>query len=415
MAFARTLSGMGQARTALVIGGGIIGVSSAFALAQNGWRARIVDARAGIAEGASLGNGRQLSYSHTSALASPAILAQSPRLLFGCDDAFRFRPRMDGGFARWAAEFLANCTNKAHKKNTLETLQLAEQSRSMMERVLTRFPIAFNHKVSGKLVLLRGDRELQSARRSMETKRKAGLDQHLLSPSEARDIEPALERLDEEFLGALYSPDDAAGDCHAFAKGLFETGKREFGMQFRGQAKVERVIPRNGQQIVALECGEELAADLVVIANGHQVNGLLKPLGHWLPIEPMKGYSFTAPIGNAAPIASVTDQKRRIVFTNLGDRMLVAGIAEMGRMDNQIDPSRLRSMIDAARECLPEAAVYDQADMGWVGLRPMTPNSQPITRMIEPGIAVNGGHGMLGWTLAMGSAERLAALVDQAN
>ena len=118
---------------------------------------------------------------------------------------------------------------------------------------------------------------------------------------------------------------------------------------------------------------------------------------------------------NAAPKISVTDHKRRIVFTNIGDRMLVAGIAEIGKVDSSIDQSRMRSMVHAAQSSLPEAAVYSQHDEGWSGFRPMTPNSQPITRMLEPGIAVNAGHGMLGWTLAMGSAERLGQAVREAT
>ena len=120
-------------------------------------------------------------------------------------------------------------------------------------------------------------------------------------------------------------------------------------------------------------------------------------------------------MGNAAPLASVTDHARRIVFTHLGDRMLVAGIAEMGRVNSQVEPDRLRSMIAAARLSLPKAAFYDHADEGWAGMRPMTPNSQPIIRMLEPGIAVNGGQGMLGWTLAMGSAEWLSKIVGRAG
>lgn len=402
---------MAKARSALVIGGGIIGTTSAFALAQDGWLVRIVDARQGIAEGASWGNGRQLSYSHTNALASTRMLAQIPRLLLGYDDAFRLKPKTDIGFARWVLEFLTNCTSTAYRRNTLETLQLAAQSRAAMARTLARYPIDFDHAQAGKLVLLHNETEMRSARWSMNMKREAGLNQELLTPTEACVVEPALEHSKEAFVGALYSPADATGDCHAFALGLFETGQREFGMQFRGQSGVKSVARHEGGLIATLEDGEELRSDLVVLANGHELNSLLRPLGHWLPVTPMKGYSFTAPLGNAAPRVSVTDQKRRIVFTNLGDRMLVAGIAELGRLNNGVDQARLGQIINAARMSLPEAAIYDAADSGWAGLRPMTPNSQPITRMLEPGIAVNAGHGMLGWTLAMGSAERLRSIV----
>ncbi len=404
---------MGRTRSALVVGGGIIGVTSAYALARDGWDVRILDRRMGVAEGASWGNGRQLSYSHTNALANPKLLGQIPKLLAGCDPAFRLSFRADRGFVQWLAQFLGNCTNTANRRNTLATLQLAEQSRQAMRALLSKHPIEFARKQAGKIVLLRNEAEIDSARASMRMKCEAGLQQQLLSPAEAFAVEPALKQGRGELLGALYAPNDETGDCHAFANELLAVVQQEYGVEFSGGCEARTISRGSDQTTVQLATGEELNADLVVATGGHSLNRLTRPLGHWMPIEPMKGYSFTAPLGNAAPLASVTDHKRRIVFTHLGDRMLVAGIAEMGRVDSQVDPARLQEMISAARKSLPEAAVYDQADYGWAGLRPMTPNSQPVTKMLEPGIAVNGGHGMLGWTLAMGSAERLAQVVRE--
>nr|WP_298897874.1 FAD-dependent oxidoreductase [uncultured Altererythrobacter sp.] len=406
---------MGQAQSAIVIGGGIIGVTSAFALARDGWRVRLLDSASQVASGASRGNGRQLSYSHTNALASPRLLGQIPKLLLGCDQAFRLSPRADRGFARWVAQFLGNCTNPANRRNTLATLKLADQSRQAMDVLLEKHPIEFARKQVGKFVLLRSQADLLAAKRSLIEKRKAGLRQELLSPSEAFAIEPALEQATENLFGALYAPDDETGDCQTFAAALLRLCEQEYGVKFSGNTCAARIGRRADTSVVTLETGEELTADLIVAANGHGLNRLTAPLGHWLPVEPMKGYSFTASLGNSAPLASVTDHARRIVFTHLGDRMLVAGIAEMGRVNSQVEPDRLRSMIAAARLSLPQAAVYDQADEGWAGMRPMTPNSQPIIRMLEPGIAVNGGQGMLGWTLAMGSAERLAKIVGRAG
>ncbi len=405
---------MGQSKSAIVVGGGIIGVTSAYALARDGWLVQIMDARSGVAEGASWGNGRQLSYSHTNALASPHILAQMPSLLLGCDDAFKLNLRADQSFCRWIFQFLANCNAPAHSRNTLQTLELAEQSRIAMGRLLDQHPIEFARKQAGKLVLLRSEAELQLARSSHRIKLAAGLKQELLTRDDAIAVEPTLEQACEPLLGALYSPGDETGDCHTFAEGLLKVGTSEYGIQFHGGTSVSRIRKDADQSIVELSTGQECRADLVVIANGHDLNRLLSPIGHAQPVEPMKGYSFTAPLGNAAPLASVTDHKRRIVFTHLGDRMLVAGIAELGSFDASVDPRRVHNIVKAARASLPQAAVYDQVDQGWAGLRPMTPNSQPITRMLEPGIAVNGGHGMLGWTLAMGSAERLVQVVRQA-
>ena len=406
---------MGRTRSAIVVGGGIVGVTSAYALARDGWRVRLLDSASQVASGASRGNGRQLSYSHTNALASPRLISQIPRLLLGCDQAFRMSLRADRGFARWVAQFLGNCTTPANCRNTLATLQLAKQSRQAMHELLEKHPIEFTRKQVGKFVLLRSQADLLATKGSLIEKRKTGLRQELLSPSEVFAIEPALEQAADDLCGALYAPDDETGDCHAFAAELLSVCEQQYDVRFSGNTCAASIGRKADTPVVMLKSGEELAADLIVVANGYDLNRLTAPLGHWLPVEPMKGYSFTAPLGNSAPLASVTDHARRIVFTHLGDRMLVAGIAEMGRVNSQVEPDRLRSMIAAARLSLPQAAVYDQADEGWAGMRPMTPNSQPIIRMLEPGIAVNGGQGMLGWTLAMGSAERLVSVVRQAG
>ena len=408
---AHQMGGMATRKNAIIVGGGIIGVTGAYTLAREGWRVRLLDALPDAGMGASLGNGRQLSYSHTSALASPAILKQIPRLALGCDEAFRISPRFDMPFARWVTRFLAQCTAARHRRNTLAGLALAEQSRRAMERLRDIHPIDFDHRATGKFVLLRGQSELESARAGVEAKRAQGLDQRLLSPKEVFAIEPALANCAEPIDGAIFTASDQSGDCSRFTRELLGILRAQYGVEFQPECHVLRIDRKGDQRRVVLDDGHELEAELVVVSSGYRSNDLLAPLGLRLPIEPMKGYSFTAPLGNAAPSASVTDSKRRIVFTNLGDRMLVAGIAEIGRVDDRVEPQRLASMIAAARASLPEAAVYSEASQGWAGMRPMTPNSLPITKMLAPGLAANTGHGMLGWTMAMGSAEALAKAV----
>ena len=405
---------MGQPRTALVIGGGIIGVTSAYALSRDGWSVRLIESAATLATGASLGNGRQLSYSHTNALASPDLLPQIPGLLLGCNEAFRLSLRPDLRFAGWSIRMLANATGSAYRRNTLETLALAKRSQRAMEALLEKHPIEFDRRKAGKLVLLRSAHEIRSARESISLKAATGLRQELLDAEEACAIEPALAQSGDPAIAAIYSPDDETGDCAAFAQGLFDLAAAEYDLSLVAQSRVSMIKRGKSKTCVVLDNDEVCEADLVVVANGHNAGELLRPLGHRVPIEPMKGYSFTAPIGNSPPRVSITDSQRRIVFTNIGDQMLVAGIAEMGRLDAAIDQKRLAAVRKSARESLPEAAIYADSDDGWVGFRPMTPNSQPITRMLEAGLAINGGHGMLGWTLAMGSAERLSEVVAAA-
>ena len=395
---------MGEAKSAIIIGGGIIGVTGAYARAREGGQVRLIDALPDVGLGATLGNGRQLSYSRANALASPALIKQIPRLVLGLDDAFRIRLKLDRHFVSWVMRFLGQCTASQNRRNTLAGLELAEESRRAMERLQEYHPIEFDHRKTGKFVLLRGEREVEGARSGVAAKQAEGVDQRLLTPEEAFAIEPALANASDPIDAAIFTASDESGDCQAFAANLMRTLGDNYGVRFDGGTAATRLERRKGESVVTLANGEELSADLAVVSSGYRSNALLGPLGLRLPIEPMKGYSFTAPLGNAAPLASVTDAKRRIVFTHLGDRMLVAGIAEMGRVDDRLDPARLASMMDAARASLPEAAVYSDASPGWTGMRPMTPNSLPITRMLAPGIAANTGHGMLGWTMAMGSA-----------
>lgn len=404
---------MGSARSAIVIGGGVIGVTSAYALARDGWQVSLIEQMDQVGMGASWGNGRQLSYSHTNALASPGLLPQIPALLLGLNDAFRLSPRLDADFAAWSLQFLKNCTANAYRLNTLSALKLAEKSRIAMEKLRARHALEFDYEPAGKMVLIRSEDERGAAAKNIELRRQVGVRQQILGREEAIKIEPALEQSPDKFIGALYSPDDATGNCHAFSAELLKLAQSQYDVDFIGGTEVASIQQNDDTSLVKLGDGEEREADLTVVANGHAANRLLKPLKKRLPIEPMKGYSFTAPLGNSAPRVSITDSKRRIVFTNLGDRMLVAGIAEMGCIDSRIDPERLASVRKAASEALPEAADYSKSDSGWVGFRPMTPDSQPITRMLSRNIAVNAGQGMLGWTLAMGSAEKLSETVAQ--
>ena len=403
---------MGRARSAIVIGAGIIGVTSAYALAKSGWHVRVVDPMPKVAMGASLGNGRQLSYSHTNALADPKLLPKMPGLALGCDPAFRISLKPSVGYWSWLLRFLGNSTSAAFRRNTLAVLKLAQESQQAMESLLERHSIEFERQKSGKLVLFPNANGLEAAREVSELKQAHGLRQNILTKAQAAEIEPALLQARSPIAGALYSPDDETGNCQLFAQELMSVLEASYGAQFLAGREAASVESEGSRSRVTLESGEVLHAQLVVLANGHHVNTLLGRRGERLPIEPMKGYSFTAPLGNSAPRVSITDSRNRIVFTNLGHQILVAGIAEMGRDHDAVEPERLASMVAAAKSVMPEAAVYAEASSGWAGQRPMTPNSQPIIRMLRPGLAVNAGHGMLGWTLAMGSAERLAKIVS---
>ncbi|MEM7781456.1 MAG: FAD-dependent oxidoreductase [Pseudomonadota bacterium] len=398
-------------RSAIIIGAGVVGVCSAYALAKRGWQVTLLDSEEGPALGTSHANGAQLSYSYTEALGSPATLAAMPRLLLR-DEGVSFNLSLRPAYLLWLAEFLRNCTDARFRRNTLDVFHLAQQSRAAMDAFCTQHELDFAHRVAGKIHLLYSDRDINRAQKVRALKAEAGCEQHILRREELTQLDPALAGLDRDVIAAISTPSEVVGDAFQFCAGLTAILIRDYGVETQFGATVTSLIQRKDRAEITLEGGEILGADLAVVACGTGSNSLLAPLGLAERIEPMKGYSFEVPLISTSPSISVTDGKRRIVFTNLGDRMRIAGIAQLGNANREIDQSRIEQMIESARACMPEGGDYEAAGQFWSGIRPATPHSQPIIRRASKHIAVNAGHGALGWTLAMGSGERLASMLD---
>ncbi|MEP2103241.1 MAG: FAD-dependent oxidoreductase [Parasphingorhabdus sp.] len=397
--------------SANIIGAGVVGIATAYALARRGVDVTIIDQHDGPGEGASFANGAQLSYCYTDALASPGLIAQMPRLVLRLEEAFRFRWKWDIDYWRWLAKFLENCTSRRFNSNTLVGLDLAQQSQQSMQQLLDSHELQFGHRVAGKMHLYSTGEAFDQARKILALKKGGCPDQQILFPDEAIAIEPALAQLNGSLAGAIYSPDEAVGDAHGFSREMLDLLKREYDVKTHFGLPVEDIDLSNNQASVRLGNGDTLQSDITILCAGVQSAKLAKPLGIYLPIQPLKGYSFTAPPGSIPPKTSITDTARRIVFTNLGDRIRVAGLADLGDGDVQVKSARISALINSARVSMPEAVDYDSVSNIWTGLRPMTPNSLPIISRPRPTLAINTGHGALGWTLAMGSADRLANLV----
>ena len=398
-------------RSAAVIGAGVVGMATAYALAQRGIMVTIIDRETSPAQGASFANGAQLSYCYTDALANPRLVKQMPRLTLGLDDAFRFHWNWDFEYWEWLFKFLANCTSEEFRKNTLAALELAQQSHKSMQRLLERHDLHFGHRVTGKMHLYSSPESFKVARKILEIKRGKCCDQQELSADEAKAVEPALEQLNGSLVGAIYTPDEAVGDAHDFSKQMLGLLDLEYGLTSYFGQSVEDIELTGNRAEIRLENGEVIESDMAVLCTGAQSAKLAKPLGIHLPVQPLKGYSFTASPGTNPPKTSITDSDRRIVISNLGNKIRVAGLADLGEKGTEVRISRMNALINSARASMPDAADYDAAGNFWAGLRPMTPNSLPIISCPHPSLAINTGHGSLGWTMAMGSADRLADLV----
>ena len=400
-------------RTVIVIGAGVVGMATAYCLARAGMAVTIVDRAAEPGSGASHANGAQLSYVFTDALANPALIRHMPALLMGLDPAFRFRPSFDPDQISWLLAFLRNATKARFDANTLAGLELGLQSRRAMHALLDRHDLAFLHRQAGKIHIHQDAATFTSAARMVELKRPYGAVQEVLTEAEVRAIEPALAGRDQAIAGAILTPQEEVGDPRLFCIAMKDLLVRDYGVQTRFGSTVTNLSDDGDSAEVALADGEMLTGDHVVICAGIAARRLIRQVGVRSPLMGMKGYSFNAPPGAQAPLHSITDVARKLVFCQLGDNIRIAGLVELGGRGSDVVPRRIAMLKASAEVALPNAADYTRASDGWAGIRPMSPTSLPDTRQVSRHVSINVGHGMLGWTFAMGSAEHIASQLLQ--
>ncbi|MEW5547095.1 D-amino acid dehydrogenase [Pseudomonas soli] len=390
-----------------VIGGGVVGLATAYALVREGWQVDLVEARDTLASATSFANGGQLSYRYVAPLADAGVPWQALGWLLRGDSPLRLRLRLDTAQWRWLAAFVMACRTRVNRRNAAQLLDLALQSQALLARWREEDGLdGFAWRRNGKLVAFRTQRAFEHGRQHL-------LDpdtQRVLNAADLRGLDPALA--EAPFVGGVFTADEEVADCHRFCLRLAER------LQASGQCRlllgrpVTRLIARD-DRVAALELGgEQLEVQRLVLSAGHRSAGLALP-GLQLPVYPLKGYSLTAPVGatHRAPEVSITDYERKIVYARLDDQLRVAAMVDIVGYDEAVDAGRLASMRRLARETLPQAADYGQA-VEWAGMRPATPTGVPIIEATRyRNLWLNLGHGALGFTLACGSGERLARLL----
>lgn len=397
-----------------VLGAGVIGLTTAWCLAEAGHDVVIVDRHASTAKDASAANGAQLSYAFVAPLASPATLRKLPSLLLSPDSPMRIRSGLDPALISWGARFLFACRPAAVRETVAAQLALAALSRDELARLSQSLMLSFGLRTAGKLVVFRSRREFDAARRAAAaTTDEDG--QQVLTPAECLALEPALALDAGQLAGGIFTASEQVGDCAAFCAGLTSHLRRQRNVEWVLGADVAGPV-RSGGRLVAVDTGKgQVQADHFVLCMGAASAGFARACGFHLPIYPLKGYSITL---SAAPEArtlrhSVTDMERKLVLAPLARNghtaIRVAGIADLER-NTAIDAGRVDVLRRAAAELLGIDAAGDIEP--WCGLRPMTPDSRPIIGWSPlDGLFINSGHGMLGWTLACGSARLTANMI----
>ncbi len=402
-----------KVRHVCVLGAGIVGLAAAWQLRREGFEVTVVD-RAQAGTGASAANGAQLSYAYVQPLADPGIWRQLPKLLFAADSPLKLRLQPDPHQWAWGLQFLAACRAGVSRRTTASLLALAAESRAGFERLMAEERIACDFSATGKLVLCADEASFAAARRQMALQRELGSPpQHALSPAECVAIEPALAGYAPRFAGAIHTPSECAADCHQVCLELLRLLLAR-GVRFAFDTPVTR-LTRTGDRVVAAETPRgPIEADAFVVALGTASHPLARTLGLRVPVYPLKGYSLTLDVSEApgaAPRVNVTDAARKVVFARLGSRLRVAGMAELVGENMHIPADRIASLEASAQALFPDARRSDEL-RPWAGLRPATPTGLPVLGRLRGGpdnLWFNTGHGALGFTLAFGSAQRLAA------
>lgn len=402
----------------MVLGAGLAGVSTAWYLHQAGFEVSVVDRQPEAGRETSFANGGQISISHPEPWSNPATPFLALRWLGKADAPLKFHPRASSEQWRWALQFLHECLPWRSRRNTEAIAALATFSGERLRALRAETGIAYDHRERGILHLFFTAEEFRHAPARAALLARFGIEAKVCDAAECLAIEPALAAQCAHLAGGLYAPGDESGDAFRFTQALAER-LRERGVRFHYRTRITG-LSASGRRVHGVEVQDAegrtgmFAADAYVVCLGSFSPRMVAALGEHLPIYPVKGYSVTAPVRDPmrAPEVSLTDESRRIVCSRLGDRLRIAGTAEVGGFETDVRPERVRTLLDWIQTRFPGAIDESQAS-SWAGLRPATPGNLPIIgRSGRDNLWFNTGHGTLGWTLACGSAAALAELMQ---
>ena len=402
----------------LVLGAGVVGINTAYWCLRNGKSVCVVDRQPAAGLETSFANGGQVSVSHAEPWANPTAPMKVLKWLFDSDAPLLFRPRFDIHQWLWMAKFLVDCLPSRADRHTTEIVNMALESRRLIQEIRKKEGFHYDERTKGILHFYRDPREFEAAIPVAELMRKFGCDINVIDVDKTVEIEPAFAERRDELVGASYTSDDESGDALKYTQELARVCEKMgatflYGTQVTALGADRFSKKVHSVEIVGADGYQNLRARDIVVSLGCWSAPILRPCGMWLNIYPAKGYSVTIPIdkSNAAPVTSLTDDEYKLVYSNFGSRLRVAGTAELSGYSRDLNIGRCEAILRQVRKLFPRAGDFSRATY-WSGLRPTTPSNIPyVGRTRYRNLWLNTGHGTLGWTLGAGSGFRVANMI----
>ncbi|WP_370568848.1 D-amino acid dehydrogenase [Kosakonia sp. LAM2021] len=396
----------------VVLGSGVVGVTSAWYLRQAGHDVTVIDRQSGPAQETSAGNAGQISPGYAAPWAAPGVPLKAIKWMFQRHAPLAISLDGTSSQLKWMWQMLRNCDTRHYMENKGRMVRLAEYSRDCLKLLRENTGIQYEGRQGGTLQLFRTAEQYENATRDIAVLQDAGVPYQLLESARLAEVEPALAEVAHKLTGGLRLPNDETGDCQLFTQQLAQMAAQA-GVEFRFNTPVDRLL-YEGENIYGVKCGEEVVkADAYVMAFGSWSTGLLKNIVD-IPVYPLKGYSLTIPIAeeDGAPVSTILDETYKIAITRFDQRIRVGGMAEIVGFNTELLKPRRETLEMVVRDLFPRGGFVEQATF-WTGLRPMTPDGTPVVgRTPYKNLWLNTGHGTLGWTMACGSGQLLSDLMS---
>ncbi len=398
-----------------VLGGGVIGVTTAYYLAKDGHSVTVFDRQPAAGLEASFANAGEISPGYASPWAAPGMPLKAMRWLFERYPPLILRARFDLQLLAWLGRLLANCTEQRYALNKQRMVRLAEFSRHALIELRATTGIAYDHRTLGTLQVFKAQKQLDQVGKDVEVLQALGIPFKILDERQCLSVEPGLKNARARVVGGLHLPNDETGDCFMFTSNL-ATLCRSAGVSFQFNMVLKQLRSDVEKVTGVVTDSGEIKADAYVIALGSYSASFVRSLKWKLPICPVKGYSMTVPIQHEddAPQSTLLDETHKVAITRLGARIRVGGMAELAGFDQRLVTKRRATLEHSLASLFPRAAEATAERAFWCGLRSMTPDGTPIVGSTPlSNLYLNTGHGTLGWTMSCGSAQIIADLIAE--